>query len=125
MRSHAQPALPLVSGNSVRLLRNAAENYPAWLEAIHGAREKIFFENYFICDDRIGREFAAALADRARNGVRVYLVHDWLGSIGKTSRRFWRTLTDAGVEVRTFNRLRFSSPMDVLHRDHTEGARGR
>jgi cardiolipin synthase len=109
---------PLVAGNGVRLLKNAASNYPAWLEAIHAAREKIYFENYFICDDRIGREFASALAERARAGVRVYLVHDWLGSIGKASRRFWRTLTDAGVEVRTFNPLRFRSPLDVLHRDH-------
>jgi len=109
---------PLVSGNGVRLLKNAAANYPAWLEAIHAAREKIYFENYFICDDRIGREFASALAERARAGVRVCFVHDWLGSIGKASRRFWRTLTDAGVEVRMFNPLRFTSPMDVLHRDH-------
>ena len=109
---------PLVNGNGVRLLKNAAANYPAWLEAIHSAREKIYFENYFICDDRTGREFAAALAERARAGVRVCLVHDWLGSIGKASRRFWRPLTDAGVEVRTFNRLKFTSPMDVLHRDH-------
>jgi cardiolipin synthase A/B len=109
---------PLVSGNQVRLLKNAAENYPAWLEAIHSARHKIFFENYFICDDRIGREFAGALAERARAGVRVCLVHDWLGSLQRTSSRFWRTLTDAGVEVRTFNRLKFASPMDVLHRDH-------
>ncbi len=109
---------PLVNGNGVRLLKNAAENYPAWLEAIHSAREKIYFENYFICDDRIGREFAAALAQRARAGVRVCLAHDWLGSMGKASRRFWRPLTDAGVEVRTFNPFRFTSPMDVLHRDH-------
>jgi cardiolipin synthase len=100
------------------LLKNAAENYPAWLEAIRNARQKIYFENYFICDDRIGREFAAALAERARAGVRVCLVHDWLGSMGKASRRFWRSLTDAGVEVRTFNRLKLTSPMDVLHRDH-------
>ncbi len=109
---------PLVSGNSVRLLKDAAQNYPAWLEAIHSARQRIYFENYFICDDHIGREFASALAERARDGVRVCLVHDWLGSIGKASRRFWRTLTDAGVEVRTFNPLRLTSPMDVLHRDH-------
>ena len=109
---------PLVSGNGVRLLKNAAENYPAWLEAIHSARARIYFENYFICDDRIGREFAAALAERSRAGVRVCLVHDWLGSMGKASRRFWRTLTEAGVEVRTFNPLKFTSPLDVLHRDH-------
>ncbi len=102
----------------MRLLKNASENYPAWLEAIHSARQKIYFENYFICDDHIGREFASALAERARAGVRVCLVHDWLGSMGKASRRFWRPLTDAGVEVRTFNPLKLTSPMDVLHRDH-------
>ena len=109
---------PLVHGNSVRLLKDAAANYPAWLDAIHSARDKIYFENYFFCDDRIGREFAVALAERARAGVRVCLVHDWLGSLHKASRRFWRTLTDAGVEVRTFNRFQLTSPMDVLHRDH-------
>jgi cardiolipin synthase A/B len=109
---------PLVSGNGVRLLKNAAENYPAWLEAIHSARQKIYFENYFICDDRTGREFAAALAERARAGVRVCLVYDWLGARGKASRRFWRTLSDAGVEVRAFNPFKLTSPMDALHRDH-------
>ena len=109
---------PLVSGNSVRLLKDAAENYPAWLDAIHAAKHKVYFENYFICDDRIGGEFATALAARARDGVRVCVVHDWLGSLNKTSKRYWRTLREAGVEVRTFNPLKFASPMDVLHRDH-------
>lgn len=109
---------PLVAGNRVRLLKNAAENYPEWLDAIRSAQKKIYFENYFICEDRIGSEFAAALAERARAGVRVCLIHDWLGSLHKASSRFWRTLQDAGVQVRTFNPLRFASPMDVLHRDH-------
>jgi cardiolipin synthase len=109
---------PLVSGNAIRLLKDAAANYPAWLEAIHSARQKIYFENYFIYDDRIGREFASALVERARAGVRVCLLYDWFGSMGKASRRFWRTLTDGGVEVRTFNPLRLTSPVDVLHRDH-------
>jgi cardiolipin synthase len=109
---------PLVSGNGVRLLKNAAENYPAWLEAIASARERIYFENYFICDDHIGREFASALSERAKAGVRVCLAYDWLGSKGKASRRFWRSLTAAGVEVRAFNPFKLTSPMDVLHRDH-------
>lgn len=109
---------PLVAGNGVRLLRNAADNYPAWLAAIHGAREKIYFENYFIVDDATGREFAAALAEKARTGVRVRLVYDWMGSFGKASRKFWRGLSDAGVQVRCFNPLRFATPLQVLHRDH-------
>ena len=109
---------PLVGGNGVRLLKDAAENYPAWLEAIRHAEHKIYFENYFICEDATGVQFAEALAERARAGVRVRLIHDWVGSIGKASRKFWRALSAAGVEVRSFNPLRFASPLDVLHRDH-------
>ncbi|HEU4627488.1 MAG TPA: phospholipase D-like domain-containing protein [Steroidobacteraceae bacterium] len=109
---------PLVAGNGVRLLRNAAENYPAWLEAIHSAREKIYFESYFIVDDASGREFAAALAEKARAGVRVRLVYDWMGAFAKAPRKFWRGLSDAGVQVRCFNPFRFATPFQVLHRDH-------
>ncbi|MEP7245786.1 MAG: cardiolipin synthase B [Gammaproteobacteria bacterium] len=107
-----------MAGNGVRLLKDAAENYPAWREAIASAQRKIYFENYFIVDDITGREFADALAARARAGVRVRLIYDWVGALGKTSRKFWRGLTDAGVEVRCFNRPRFTNPLNVLHRDH-------
>jgi cardiolipin synthase len=109
---------PLVHGNGVRLLQDASGNYPAWLEAIRGARHRVYFESYFIADDAVGREFAAALAERARAGVRVRLVYDWLGSLRRASRQFWRALTEAGVEVRCFNPPRFLDPLEALHRDH-------
>jgi cardiolipin synthase len=109
---------PLVFGNAVRLLKNAEANYPVWLDAIRQAQHKIYFENYFIVEDRSGADFAEALAARARAGVRVRLIYDWVGALGKASGKFWRRLRDAGVEVRCFNRLRFASPLDVLHRDH-------
>src|ERR1700750_1724522 len=90
---------PLVGGNGVRLLRDAEENYPAWLRAIHRARRSINFESFIIHGDEVGREFAGALAAKAREGVRVRLIYDWLGAIGKTSWGFWRRLRAAGVEV--------------------------
>src|ERR1700682_2134428 len=73
---------PASLGNSVRLLLGAKENLPAWLEAIRAAERKIFFEMYIITDDDVGREFVAALIDRARAGVQVCVVYDWLGSAG-------------------------------------------
>jgi cardiolipin synthase len=109
---------PLVGGNDVRLLKDAEENYPAWLEAIRSASHTIHFESFIIHEDDVGREFAEALCARAREGVRVRLVYDWLGAIGKTSRRFWRNLRDAGVEVRGFNPPRFDEPFGWLNRDH-------
>ncbi|MCI0545874.1 MAG: phospholipase D-like domain-containing protein [Candidatus Rokubacteria bacterium] len=109
---------PLVGGNRIWLLRDAAQNYPAWLEAIDGASRTIHFESYIVHDDAIGRQFADRLTAKARDGVRVRLIYDWLGALGKTSRRFWRRLRDAGVEVRCFNPPRFESPFGWMARDH-------
>ena len=109
---------PLVNGNAVRLLKDGLANYPAWFDAIRAARKSVTFENYIIEDDEVGRELAAALTDRARAGVEVRLVRDWLGSMGGASHRFWRALTAAGAEVRRFNPPRIDSPLGWLSRDH-------
>lgn len=105
-------------GNHVRLLKDAAENYPAWLEAIARAQHYVHFENYIIHDDEVGQRFAAALTERARAGVKVRLVYDWLGCFTTASRRFWAALRAAGVEVRAYGPPRFDSPVGWLSRDH-------
>jgi cardiolipin synthase len=102
----------------VRLLEDARENYPAWLDAIRGARRRIHFESYIIYDDEVGREFAEALLARAREGVAVRLVYDWLGGLGKARAGFWERLRSGGVEVRCYNPPRFSAPLGWLSRDH-------
>ena len=61
------------------MLCDARENYPAWREALSSAQRYILFESYIVENDTIGREFAAILADRARAGVKVYVIVDWLG----------------------------------------------
>src|SRR5688500_6267278 len=109
---------PLVDGNQVRLLRDARENYPAWIDAINGAQRWIHFESYIIHDDVSGTRFARALMDRARAGVRVRLVYDWLGAVTATTWMFWERLRRAGVEVRTFNQPRLDAPLGWLARDH-------
>jgi cardiolipin synthase len=109
---------PLVGGNCIRLLKDAKENYPAWLEAINAAERYIHFESYIIHEDEAGWEFAHALAARAREGIRVRLIYDWLGAVGKTSRSFWNYLRAGGVEVRTYNPPRLDSPLSWVSRDH-------
>ncbi len=109
---------PLIRGNTVRLLRDAAENYPAWLAAIASARESVHFENYIICADRVGERFADALIAKAGEGVPVRLVYDWVGCLGRARSRFWRRLRDGGVEVRCYNPPRASQPLGWIARDH-------
>jgi phosphatidylserine/phosphatidylglycerophosphate/cardiolipin synthase-like enzyme len=98
------------------LLQEAAENYPAWLAAIQEAQHRILFENYIVDDDAVGREFAEALAARARAGVDVRIVYDWLGSY--RARSLWPLLASAGAKVQAFNRPRLDSPLGWVTRDH-------
>lgn len=109
---------PLVDGNIVRLLKDARENYPAWLDAINAATQFIHFESYIVHEDEQGWIFADALVAKAREGVRVRLIYDWMGGFGKTSRSFWRHLRAGGVEVRCYNPPRLDSPLGWLSRDH-------
>jgi len=109
---------PLVAGNSVRILRDARENYPAWLAAIAAARRYVLFENYIIADDAAGREFVAALVERAQAGVAVRLIYDWMGSLGVGTRRLLQPLVEAGGVVRCFNTPQLDSPFGWLTRDH-------
>jgi cardiolipin synthase len=102
----------------VRLLKDARENYPAWLDAIGAAKQHIHFESYIIHEDETGHMFAEALIAKAREGVRVRLIYDWMGGLGKTSRKFWNYLRADGVEVRCYNPPRFDSPFGWLSRDH-------
>ena len=109
---------PLVGGNRVRLLKDARENYPAWLDAIRAARRHIHFESYIIHEDDVGREFAEAFIAKAGQGVRVRVLYDWLGGFRETSRRFWNRLRAAGIEVRCYNPPRIDSPFGWVSRDH-------
>jgi len=108
----------LIPGNSARVLKDAAENYPAWLEAIESARHTIHFESYVIHEDEQGRIFADALIEKARDGVKVRLIYDWMGAFNSTSNKFWRRLRQAGIEARCFNPPRLDSPFGWLGRDH-------
>ena len=118
---------PLSEHNDVRLLIDACGNYPAWLEAIADAKRYILFESYIVADDDLGHAFIAALAAKAKDGVRVCVAYDWLGSTKFA--RAWAPLRAAGAEVRAFNPPSFSSPLAWLTRDHrksivVDGVRG-
>jgi cardiolipin synthase len=107
---------PASEGNVVELLLDAQQNFPAWLAAIRAAERQILFEMYIFAPDEVGREFADALAQKARDGLRVCVLYDWLGSSGMRS--LAAMMREAGVDVRVFNPPRLDSPLGWFTRDH-------
>ena len=106
-----------IGGNRLEHHPDSPRALEVMLELIAQARRWVHFENYIIRDDRTGRRFAAALAERARAGVAVRVLYDALGSLG-TSRRYWRGLRQAGAEVRAFHPILSRRPFRIIQRDH-------
>ncbi|HYC31647.1 MAG TPA: phospholipase D-like domain-containing protein [Gemmatimonadales bacterium] len=99
-----------VPGNRVELLIDGPDAYRAMHDVIASATRWVHFENYIIRSDDAGWRFAERLAQRAREGVHVRVLYDWIGSV-LTSDKLWRHLRAHGVEVRAFHPLR---PLDIV-----------
>jgi cardiolipin synthase len=94
---------PLVEGNKVEALRNGDEIFPAMLKAIRGAEKTITFETYIYWSGSIGREFTDALAERARAGVKVHVLLDWIGSM-KIDDASMDEMRRAGVQLHRYHK---------------------
>jgi cardiolipin synthase len=94
---------PLVEGNKVEVLLNGDQIFPAMLKAIREAKKTITFETYIYWSESIGREFAAALAERARAGVKVHLMLDYIGSL-KMDEASIADLRRAGVQLQRYHK---------------------
>ena len=106
-----------VGGNKVQVLRNGDEIFPAMLAAIRAAEKSITFETYIYWSGDIGREFAAALTERARRGVKVHVLLDWVGS-AKMDDSLIDTMTAAGVQVQKFHPPHWSHLGRMNNRTH-------
>lgn len=95
---------PLTQGNDIRILVNGVRIFPAMLEAIRAARRTITFETFIYWRGQIGREFAHALAERARAGVQVRVLIDFVGS-SKMDPELLRLIETAGAQVVRYHPL--------------------
>jgi cardiolipin synthase len=108
---------PVLGGNAYRVLINGDRIFPAMLAAIRGARETVNFETYIYWSESIGRQFADALAERARAGVKVNVLIDWVGS-AKIDPAFIEEMKAAGVEVLRYHPPHWSQLGRLNNRTH-------
>ncbi|MGY6021870.1 phospholipase D-like domain-containing protein [Streptomyces spinosirectus] len=104
-------------GNELVPLRNGHRIFPAMLEAIHSAQYTIDMMTFVYWRGQIARDFAAALADRARAGVRVRLLLDGFGA-KEIEGDLLDLMDSAGVQVAWFRKPVWLSPFKQNHRCH-------
>jgi len=108
---------PVLAGNRVEALQNGREIFPSMLAAIRGAQRTVTFETYIYWSGDIGQAFADALSERARAGVRVHVLLDWVGS-QKIDDRLLAAMRDAGVQVHLYRPLSWYHFARMNNRTH-------
>lgn len=93
----------IVRGNKVTALQNGNEIFPAMLQAIRSAQTSITFETLIYWSGEIDKEFLQALSERARAGVLVSVIIDWVGSI-KMVQTLLDSMQAAGVQLHRVQR---------------------
>ncbi|RYX97827.1 MAG: cardiolipin synthase B [Comamonadaceae bacterium] len=107
----------IVGGNKVEELLNGDQIFPSMLAAIRGAQKSITFETYIYWSGDIGRQFADALSERARAGVKVHVLLDWVGS-AKMDDAMLEEMGKSGVEIRKFHKPHWYNLARLNNRTH-------
>ena len=108
---------PLLPGNRAQILINGDEIFPAMLAAIRSAKKSITFESYIYWKGNIGKQFADALAERARAGVKVHVLLDWAGS-HKMDQDYINEMGAAGVQIMKYHQPQWYRFRHLNHRTH-------
>jgi cardiolipin synthase len=108
---------PVVTGNDYHLLLNGDRIFPAMLAAIRGARRTVDFETYIYWSGDIGKEFADALAERAKAGVAVHVMLDWVGA-AKMGKAMLNEMQQAGVEIQRYHKPSWTGLGKLNNRTH-------
>jgi cardiolipin synthase len=108
---------PVISGNRFEMLLNGDRIFPSMLEGIRSARQTITFETFIYWSGAIGEEIAQALADKARAGIAVHVLLDWVGS-SKMDKRYLNLLRDAGADVIQYHKPHWTGLGRMNDRTH-------
>jgi cardiolipin synthase len=108
---------PIVGGNRIDTLVNGDRIFPAMLREIRNAKRTITFETFVYWRGQIGQQFADALCERARAGVRVHVLLDWVGS-KRMEAPILKQLMDSPIEVERYHPLHWYHLGRLNNRTH-------
>ena len=108
----------VLGGNSVSLFKNGEEAFAEILRSLRSAKEYVLLEFYAFADDAVGRIFQDLLLQKAKEGVRVCLIYDAVGSV-LTDKDFFSAMAAGGIKVGEFRPVVLWKPYwNWIKRDH-------
>ncbi|MCF7791024.1 MAG: cardiolipin synthase [Victivallales bacterium] len=110
-----------IKGNKVELLVDGTTVYPKMLKEIKNAKRHINLQSYIINNDEVGQEIFHALSEKAKEGVKVKVLFDALGSSKAYKSHFfkhWILQKNPNFKIKAFSKLNLFTPYRIQLRNH-------
>ncbi len=112
----------LFAGNSIDAFTSGQDKFDALKRDIAAAQDYIHIQYFIIEYDAIGKEIIGLLADKARQGVAVRVLYDYVGSHPMSARAL-KLMRSAGIEVHAFMQVTLANmPFRINWRNHRKVA---
>jgi cardiolipin synthase len=95
-----------ITSNSIKLLIDGEETFSEMVKTIKQAKNFILLQMYIFRTDHIGKVIIAALIERAKSGVKVYILYERFGI--KMSKDLLDEMKRSGINLGEFSPIRFN-----------------
>ncbi|WP_332646357.1 cardiolipin synthase [Lysinibacillus sp. 54212] len=91
----------LTQDNAIQIYDDGADKFEGLIEDILNAKDHIHIQYYIFKVDNLGKRIINALIKKAKQGIKVHVLYDEMGSRGVKKRHF-SELTEAGGRIEVF-----------------------
>lgn len=110
---------PYSDNNAVTIYQDGKSHFKALFNDLANARHSINLQYYIIANDKLGRRLRDLLIEKAKQGVKVRVIYDYIGSFDARRRNFFMTMKEHGIEVHAFFKINFASKLSRVNwRNH-------
>jgi len=115
--AEALTGAPILMGSRAELLINGDRIFPVFLDTLRSAERTLNVQTYVYWRGEIADQVAAAICEKAQEGVRCNVILDALGS-AQMERGLIRDMRDAGAEVLIFRPPKPYAIKRIANRTH-------
>ena len=102
------------NNNNIKLIEDNFDLYKKSIDLIRSAEKSIIVQYYIISKDDWFNTFANELIKKSKQGVQIYFLVDWIGSIGRYNKGIINKLRKNNINFELFTNNKFP----LLHHDH-------
>jgi cardiolipin synthase len=110
-------AADITSGNSVQTLIGGAQIFASMLAEIQKAQHTINLESFICSSGKVCQEFITVLQERAKAGVKINVLLDWMGSL-ELDNAHYESMKAAGIQIIKYRKPHWYTLPRINNRSH-------